>query len=82
MRRVPVLLTFAGLIAGLAAPGASAQSEAPGCVGETDAAQVPQRPGPPVRFGINARAVTGQIGPSAPLADALNKAGIPWSLAP
>jgi hypothetical protein len=42
---------------------ASAQSAPPGCVGDTDAAQVQQRPGPPVRFGINARAVTGQIGP-------------------
>ena len=43
---------------------ASAQSGAPGCVGETDATQVAQRPGPAVRFGINPRAVTGQIGPT------------------
>lgn len=26
--------------------------------------------------------VTGQVGPTGPLADALNKAGIPWSVAP
>lgn len=26
--------------------------------------------------------VTGQIGPTGPLADALSKAGIPWRLAP
>src|SRR4051794_33405575 len=47
----------------VAAPAASAQSGPPGCVGDSDAAQVKQLPGPPVRFGINARAVTGQIGP-------------------
>src|SRR5215210_6212865 len=51
------------VLAGLAAPTASAQSGPPGCVGDTEAAQVRQLPGPPVRFGINARAVTGQIGP-------------------
>ena len=45
------------------APAAGAQSSPPGCVGDTEAAQVKQLPGPPVRFGINARAVTGQIGP-------------------
>ena len=43
---------------------AAAQSGAPDCVGDTNAALVPQLPGPPVRFGINARAVTGQIGPT------------------
>lgn len=43
---------------------ASAQSGAPGCIGETDATKVTQRPGPAVRFGINPRAVTGQIGPT------------------
>jgi hypothetical protein len=42
---------------------AAAQSGPRGCVGDTDAAQVKQLPGPAVRFGINARAVTGQIGP-------------------
>jgi hypothetical protein len=47
----------------VAAPAASAQSGPPGCVGDTEAAPVEQLPGPPVRFGINARAVTGQIGP-------------------
>jgi hypothetical protein len=47
-----------------AAPAtASAQSGSPGCVGETDSAHVKPKPGPAVRFGINARAVTGQIGP-------------------
>ena len=39
---------------------AYAKSGPPGCVGETDAAQVPQQPGPAVRFGINPRAVTGR----------------------
>src|SRR3954452_9560675 len=51
------------VLAGVAAPAASAQSGPPGCVGDTEAGQVRQRPRPPVRFGINARAVTGQIGP-------------------
>jgi hypothetical protein len=56
-----------GLLCAALASGTStahAQSVPPGCVGETDAAQVPQRAGPAVRFGINPRAVTGQIGPT------------------
>ena len=61
------LRSHAGVLAlallAVAAPAASAQSTPPGCVGDTDAAQVKQLPGPPVRFGVNARAVTGQIGP-------------------
>jgi hypothetical protein len=60
----PLLVALAAVVAGLGAAPAGAQSGPPGCVGETDAAEVPQRPGPPVRFGINARAVTGQIGPT------------------
>jgi hypothetical protein len=65
MARVLCVLVAAasGLLAAGAA-SASAQSGPPGCIGETDAAQVPQRPGPRVRFGINPRAVTGQIGPT------------------
>src|SRR3954447_4132555 len=51
------------VLAGGAAPAASAQSGPPGRVGATEPAEVRQLPGPPVRFGINARAVTGQIGP-------------------
>src|SRR3954451_13671095 len=47
----------------VAAPAASAQATPPGCVGDTDASQVKQLPGPAVRYGINPRAVTGQIGP-------------------
>jgi hypothetical protein len=58
------MFTLAGMLVALATPAATAQSGPPGCVGDTDAGQVPQRPGPPVRFGINARAVTGQIGPT------------------
>jgi hypothetical protein len=57
-------LSLAGVVVGLAAPPGTAQSGPPGCVGETDAAEVPRHPGPLVRFGINARAVTGQIGPT------------------
>src|SRR3954467_10128884 len=55
-------LLAADLLAGMPAPVA-AQSAPPGCVGDTDAGPVPQKPGADVRFGINARAVTGQIGP-------------------
>src|SRR4051812_11282672 len=51
------------VVLAVAAPAARAQSGPPGCVGDTDAAHVTELPGPPVRFGINARAVTGQIGP-------------------
>jgi hypothetical protein len=63
----PVLCVVVAATSGLLSVGsgaASAQSGPPGCVGETDAAQVAQRPGPAVRFGINPRAVTGQIGPT------------------
>jgi hypothetical protein len=59
-----VLAAATSALLGVGAATASAQSGPPGCVGDTDAAEVPQRPGPPVRFGINARAVTGQIGPA------------------
>jgi hypothetical protein len=51
------------IVVAVAAPSASAQSGPPGCVGDTEAGPVKQLPGPAVRFGINARAVTGQIGP-------------------
>jgi len=63
-RTLCVLLAAAGALLTAGSGVASAQSAPPGCVGETDAAQVPQRPGPFVRFGINPRAVTGQIGPT------------------
>jgi hypothetical protein len=63
-RLLSLLVTLAGALGAFAPGVAAAQSGPPGCVGETDAAQVPQRPGPLVRFGINARAVTGQIGPT------------------
>jgi hypothetical protein len=64
MARIACVLVAAasGLLA-VAPATASAQLGPPGCVGDTDAAQVPQLPGPPLRFGINPRAVTGQIGP-------------------
>ena len=41
---------------------ARAQSGPPACTADTDARDVPQLPGPPLRFGVNPRAVTGQIG--------------------
>jgi hypothetical protein len=59
-----VLVAVATTLVVLGPASAGAQTGPPGCVGDTDAAQVPQRPGPPLRFGINARAVTGQIGPT------------------
>lgn len=53
------------LVIGLTAPApAAGQSSPPACVGDTDASTVPQLDGPKVRFGINPRAVTGQIGPA------------------
>src|SRR3954465_3917165 len=55
-------LLAAGLLAGMPSPVA-AQSAPPGCVGDTDAGPVPQKPGPDVRFGINPPAVPGQLGP-------------------
>src|ERR687895_1265723 len=63
-RTVCVLAAAASGLLAIGPAAAAAQSGPPGCVGDTDAAQVPQRPGPPVRFGINPRAVTGQIGPT------------------
>jgi hypothetical protein len=56
-----------GIVLGLLlAPSAWAQ--APGCVGETDAASVEQRPGPLMRFGITPGVQTGQFftGPAEP----------------
>jgi hypothetical protein len=35
-----------------------------------------------IQWVFSRSGVTGQIGPTGPLADALSKAGIPWSLAP
>src|SRR4051812_21120481 len=51
------------VLAAVAAPAASARRGPPGCGGDRGGGRVRQLPGPPVRFGINARAVTGQIGP-------------------
>jgi hypothetical protein len=45
------------------APAAGAQSD-PVCVGDTEAGQVQQKPGPPLRFGIGPLVQAGQIGPT------------------
>src|SRR3954447_24601852 len=50
-------------LAAAAAPAGHAQSD-PGCVGDTDASAVPQKPGPRLRFGIGPLVQAGQIGPS------------------
>jgi hypothetical protein len=63
-RSLCLLVAVVSALLTLGSGVASAQSVPPGCVGETDATQVSQRPGPAVRFGINPRAVTGQIGPT------------------
>jgi len=63
-RALCVLVAAASGLLVLGPASAGAQSGPPGCAGDTDATQVPENPGPPVRFGINARAVTGQIGPT------------------
>src|SRR4051794_31683973 len=47
----------------LAAPVAAHAQSAPGCVGDTDAGAVPQKPGPRLRFGIGPLVQAGQIGP-------------------
>ena len=62
--RATIGLGILGFFLVSGAGAAHAQPGSPGCVGETDAAQVPQQAGPAVRFGINPRAVTGQIGPT------------------
>src|SRR3954469_16187136 len=48
----------------LAAPVAAHAQSDPGCVGDTDAGAVPQKPGPRLRFGIGPLAQAGQIGPA------------------
>lgn len=59
-----LLLVLVAALAGLLAVGpAPAAADPPVCVGDTDAAQVPQLPGKRIRFGVNPRAETGQIGP-------------------
>ncbi len=57
MPRVRVLALSAVLLAILAAP-AHAQD---GCLGQTDADSVEQKPGPALRFGITPGAQTGQF---------------------
>src|SRR3954469_6707000 len=47
----------------LAAPVAAHAQSDPGCVGDTDAGAVPQKPGPRLRFGITPLAQAGQVGP-------------------
>jgi hypothetical protein len=64
VRALWVVVAVASALVALAPATVGAQTGPPGCIGDTDATQVPQRPGPPLRFGINARAVTGQIGPT------------------
>jgi hypothetical protein len=60
VRLVPAVACALALA--VAAP-AGAQDGPPACVGDTDTDSVPQLPGPHLRFGVNPRAVTGQIGP-------------------
>src|SRR4051812_47857516 len=57
MRRALLTIVLAGLVA---APAADAQSG--GCIGETSAQDVPQKPGPALRFGITPGVQTGQLG--------------------
>jgi hypothetical protein len=44
------------------AAASNAYAQSGGCVGETSAAAVPQKPGPPLRFGITPGIQTGQLG--------------------
>src|SRR3954447_25528946 len=57
MRRALLTIVLAGLVT---APAADAQSG--GCIGETSADAVPQKPGPALRFGITPGVQTGQLG--------------------
>jgi hypothetical protein len=50
------------LVAGLLAFPAIAHAQQPGCFGETSAASVAVKPGPPLRFGITPGVQTGQLG--------------------
>ncbi len=62
MRRAVLIAVLATLVV---APAARAQDS---CLGQTSAANVPQKPGPPLRFGITPGVQTGQLGtgPQAP----------------
>ena len=66
-----VLAIAAGAVAALCAlaialapatPTATAQSGGPNCFGEFEADDVPQRPGPRLRYGIGPRVKAGQVG--------------------
>src|SRR4051812_20824372 len=57
--RVPVVLLFLTLVL----PAAARAQSDPGCIGDTDADAVPQKPGPRLRFGIGPLVQAGQIGP-------------------
>ena len=61
MRHATIALAAVAALAG--APGAQAQEDTV-CVGDTDAVNVEQRPGPALRFGIGPLPQAGQIGPS------------------
>jgi hypothetical protein len=65
MRRITALAALAALLA--VAPPALAQQD-PGCIGETEAEGVPQKPGPALRVGVTPGVQTGQLGtgPSPP----------------
>jgi hypothetical protein len=60
---VPFLSVVAAVLALAVMPGAARGQSDPGCVGDTDASKVPQKPGPRLRFGIGPLVQAGQIGP-------------------
>ncbi len=51
-------------VAGLGLAPAAAQAQEPSCVGDIDAVDVQQKPGPRLRFGIGPLVQAGQIGPA------------------
>ena len=58
--RAAAILALIAAATAATAPAAGAQSSS--CTGEIDANGVPQKPGPPMRFGITPGAQTGQLG--------------------
>jgi hypothetical protein len=53
---------FVTALAVLACAAPASAQTSPGCAGDTDASQVPKRPGPKLEFGIGPLAQAGQIG--------------------
>ena len=64
---IAIMLALATLVWAIATPSEGTAQDPSQCTGETEADGVPQKPGPPVSWGINPAGRAGAAGPQAPL---------------